>query len=202
MDFIVPSTIDTAKALLGVKVIYNDDGQIYSGYIVETEAYLGFDDRAAHGFGGKQTPKVTSLYQRGGTIYGHIMHTHLLINFVTQQAGVPEGVLIRAIEPVDGIEAMKMNRGKYGYELTNGPGKWTKAFHIPRAIDGTLLNVGRLSIDTKNRKYPREIEASARIGIPNKGIWTSKPLRYTVKGNPYVSRIPKKNMRAAIDTWK
>lgn len=51
MDFIVPSTIDTAKALLGVKVIYNDDGQIYSGYIVETEAYLGFDDRAAHGFG-------------------------------------------------------------------------------------------------------------------------------------------------------
>ena len=75
MDFIVPSTIDTAKALLGVKVIYNDDGQIYSGYIVETEAYLGFDDRAAHGFGGKQTPKVTSLYQRGGTIYGHIMHT-------------------------------------------------------------------------------------------------------------------------------
>lgn len=149
MDFIVPSTIDTAKALLGVKVIYNDDGQIYSGYIVETEAYLGFDDRAAHGFGGKQTPKVTSLYQRGGTIYGHIMHTHLLINFVTQQAGVPEGVLIRAIEPVDGIEAMKINRGKYGYELTNGPGKWTKAFHIPRAIDGTLLNVGRLSIDTK-----------------------------------------------------
>ena len=165
VDFINKATTQTAKDLLGVKIIYQDDNQYYSGYIVETEAYLGFNDRAAHGYGGKQTPKVTSLYKTGGTIYAHVMHTHLLINFVTRTQGVPEGVLIRAIEPEDGIEAMKMNRGKTGYEITNGPGKWTKALNIPRAIDGSTLNDCRLSIDIKNRKYPKEIVESGRIGI-------------------------------------
>ncbi len=202
MDFVSRPTTETAKALLGVKVIYEDEFQTYSGYIVETEAYLGFTDRAAHGFGGKQTPKVTSLYKRGGTIYGHVMHTHLLVNFVTQNEGVPEGVLIRAIEPLDGIEMMKHNRNKSGYKLTNGPGKWTKAFNIPRAIDGATLNDCRLSIDTKHRKYPRDIVESARIGIPNKGDWTNKPLRYTVKGNPFVSHIRKSDCLNPDETWK
>ena len=202
VDFINKATTQTAKDLLGVKIIYQDDNQYYSGYIVETEAYLGFNDRAAHGYGGKQTPKVTSLYKTGGTIYAHVMHTHLLINFVTRTQGVQEGVLIRAIEPEDGIEAMKMHRGKTGYEITNGPGKWTKALNIPRAIDGSTLNDCRLSIDIKNRKYPKEIVESGRIGIPNKGEWTHKPLRYTVKGNPYVSRMRKSDFQNPDDTWK
>lgn len=157
---------------------------------------------AAHGYGGKITPKVTSLYKRGGTIYAHVMHTHLLINFVTKSEGIPEGVLIRAIEPEDGLSAMFHNRGKKGYEVTNGPGKWTKAFNIPRAIDGATLNDCRLSIDTKNRKYPKDIIASPRIGIPNKGDWTHKSLRYTVKGNPFVSRMRKSDCMFPEDTWK
>ncbi|EHJ07044.1 DNA-3-methyladenine glycosylase [Staphylococcus simiae] len=202
MDFINKDTIQTAKDLLGVKVIYQDDHQTYSGYIVETEAYLGFNDRAAHGFGGKETPKVTSLYKRGGTIYGHMMHAYLLINFVTKEQGIPEGVLIRAIEPEDGLEAMIQNRGKSGYEVTNGPGKWTIAFNIPRSIDGLTLNDCRLSIDTKHRKRPVEIVESARIGIPNKGEWTNKPLRYTVKGNPFVSHMRKSDCQQPDDTWK
>ena len=69
LDFINQQTTQTAKALLGVKIIYQDDYQTYTGYIVETEAYLGIQDKAAHGFGGKITPKVTSLYKKGGTIY-------------------------------------------------------------------------------------------------------------------------------------
>lgn len=81
MDFVNNDTRQIAKNLLGVKVIYQDTTQTYTGYIVETEAYLGLNDRAAHGYGGKITPKVTSLYKRGGTIYAHVMHTHLLINF-------------------------------------------------------------------------------------------------------------------------
>ncbi len=85
MDFVNNDTRQIAKNLLGVKVIYQEffTSNIY-GYIVETEAYLGLNDRAAHGYGGKITPKVTSLYKRGGTIYAHVMHTHLLINFVTK----------------------------------------------------------------------------------------------------------------------
>ncbi|WP_251517699.1 DNA-3-methyladenine glycosylase [Staphylococcus sp. Marseille-Q6910] len=195
MDFLTRDTCSIAKDLLGVRVIFQDDIHTYTGYIVETEAYLGFKDRAAHGYNGKQTPKVRSLYKSGGTIYGHVMHTHLLINFVTQAEGVPEGVLIRAVEPEDNIETMQLNRGKRGYELTNGPGKWTKAFNIPRHLDGSRLNEGRLKIDTKRRKFPRHIDESARVGIPNKGEWTHTPLRYTVHGNPYVSKMRKSDMQ-------
>ncbi|TAA92078.1 3-methyladenine DNA glycosylase [Staphylococcus saccharolyticus] len=202
LDFINQLTTQTAQNLLGVKIIFQDEFKTYSGYIVETEAYLGLKDKAAHGYKGKQTPKVTSLYKNGGAIYAHVMHTHLLINFVTRPKGVPEGVLIRAIEPEDGIEAMKQNRGKSGFELTNGPGKWTKAFNIPRAIDGSTLNNCRLSIDIKHHKYPKDIIKSGRIGIPNKGEWTHKPLRYTVKGNPYVSRMRKSEFQHPDDTWK
>ena len=74
--------------------------------------------------------------------------------------------------------------------------------NIPRAIDGATLNDCRLSIDTKHRKYPRDIVESARIGIPNKGDWTNKPLRYTVKGNPFVSHIRKSDCLNPDETWK
>lgn len=201
MEFIERETTQIAKDLLGVKVIYEDTYQTYTGYIVETEAYLGVRDQAAHGYQGKRTPKVESLYKDGGTIYAHVMHTHLLINFVTREQGVPEGVLIRAVEPEDGLEAMRQNRKKDGYSLTNGPGKWTQAFNIPRHLDGSRLNEGRLKIDISQRKHPRDIEASSRIGIPNKGKWTTQPLRFTVKGNPFVSRAKKSEMLPPEETW-
>lgn len=202
MDFLNRQTTDIAKDLLGVRVIYQEGDITYSGYIVETEAYLGASDRAAHGYNHRRTPSVESLYQRGGTIYGHSIHTQLLVNFVTQQEDVPEGVLIRAIEPEDGIEYMEQNRNKTGIEVTNGPGKWTKAFHISRDINGKHLTSAPLQIDTKHRKYPKSIEESPRIGIPNKGEWTEKPLRFTVKGNPYVSHMRKSEMQDASSTWQ
>lgn len=202
MDFVSRDTITIAKDLLGIRIIFKDELQTFTGYIVETEAYVGEQDQAAHGYKGKRTPKVESLYKSGGTIYAHVMHTHLLINFVTKSEGVPEGVLIRAVEPEEGIEVMQLNRGKKGFELTNGPGKWTKAFNIPRHLDGSRLNEGRLLIDTKHRKYPQAIEESGRIGIPNKGEWTLKPLRFTVKGNPYVSRMRKSEMTNPDFTWR
>ena len=97
---------------------------------------------------------------------------------------------------------MSLNRGKLGFDLTNGPGKWTKAFNIPRHLDGSKINEGRLQIDTKNRKHPKIIESSGRIGIPNKGEWTNKPLRFTVQGNPYVSRMRKSDMKHPDVTWR
>ncbi|MBI5974286.1 DNA-3-methyladenine glycosylase [Staphylococcus canis] len=202
MDFINRSTIEIAKELLGVRLIYETEHVTYSGYIVETEAYLGVKDEAAHSFNGKHTPRVSSLYKAGGTIYGHMMHRYLLINFVTQKEGVPEGVLIRAIEPEMGLSKMSENRGKTGFEVTNGPGKWTIAMQIPRTIDGTHLNEGLLKIDTRHRKYPQIIQESPRIGIPNKGAWTEAPLRFTVKGNPYVSHMRVKDRLPIEDTWK
>ena len=108
----------------------------------------------------------------------------------------------KIVEPEENIEAMRLNRNKDGFELTNGPGKWTKAFNIPRHLDGSRLNEGHLKIDTKNRKYPKHIEETPRIGIPNKGEWTQKPLRFIVKGNPYVSRISKRSTVPPQDTWR
>ncbi|MDO5375421.1 MAG: DNA-3-methyladenine glycosylase [Staphylococcus rostri] len=202
MDFITRKTTDIAKSLLGVKIIYEAPERTYSGYIVETEAYLGTMDRAAHSYRGRRTQRVNSLYCEGGTIYGHMMHRYLLINFVTQPEGIPEGVLIRAIEPDEGLDAMIRNRGKSGYDVTNGPGKLTTAMAIPRTIDGTRLNEGRLKIDTHHRKYPRAIVSSPRIGIPNKGKWTDAPLRFTVKGNPFVSHMRMRDCQPPDETWR
>ncbi|MCS4486079.1 DNA-3-methyladenine glycosylase [Staphylococcus americanisciuri] len=201
MDFITWKTTDIAKSLLGAKLIYEAPEHTYSGYIVETEAYLGTMDQAAHSYRGKHTPRVNSLYCEGGTIYAHMMHRYLLINVVTQPEGIPEGVLIRAIEPNEGLDAMVRNRGKAGYDVTNGPGKLTIAMDIPRTIDGTRLNEGRLKIDTLHRKYPRAIVSSPRIGIPNKGKWTEAPLRFTVKGNPFVSHMRVRDCQHPDETW-
>ncbi|MDY5061281.1 DNA-3-methyladenine glycosylase [Staphylococcus simulans] len=203
MDFIHRTTEEIARDLLGVRVQFDDGEQTYAGYIVETEAYLGDIDQAAHTYNGRNTPRVQSMYKDGGTIYAHVMHTHLLINFVTQPAGTAQGVLIRALEPETITEQMKENRnGKDGIDLTNGPGKWTRAFNMTMALDGFKLNEGPLKIDTKQRRYPVDIVESPRIGIPNKGEWTHKPLRFTVEGNPYVSRMRKSEMKPAQETWK
>ncbi|MBO1219819.1 MULTISPECIES: DNA-3-methyladenine glycosylase [Bacillota] len=203
MDFINRTTEEIAADLLGVKIIHETEDIVYTGYIVETEAYIGKHDQAAHSFNGRNTKSVKSLYCEGGTIYAHSMHKQLLINFVTQVEGEPQGVLIRAIEPEHGTEQMALNRnGKTGIELTNGPGKFTQAMQISKTLDGTKLNANCLKIDTTNRRYPKQIERSARIGIPNKGIWTDKPLRFTVAGHPYVSKARKRDSLPCAETWK
>src|SRR5699024_12786777 len=113
-----------------------------------------------------------------------------------------ERVVMRTKQGEENTEVMRLNRKKDGFGRTKGPGKWTNAFNIPRYLDGARLNEGRLKIDTKKRKYPKQIEATPRIGIPNKGEWTHKPLRFIVKGNPYVSRIPKRSTVSAQETWR
>ena len=201
IDFINQPTEESAKKLLGKKLLISHGDKILGGYIVETEAYLGFIDMAAHAYNGKRTPKVESLYKQGGTIYVYTMHGHNMINIVMQEEGVPQGVLIRGIEPTDGIEYMHINRHAEGYNLTNGPGKLTKAMGITRELDGTTINLGKVSLDKKNCKIPKKICTSSRIGIPNKGEWTDKPLRFYVDGNPYVSQIRKKDMKESSITW-
>lgn len=166
MDFINRTTEEIAADILGVKIIHETDDIVYTGYIVETEAYIGKHDQAAHSFNGRNTKSVKSLYCEGGTIYAHSMHKQLLINFVTQVEGEPQGVLIRAIEPEHGIEQMALNRnGKTGIELTNGPGKFTQAMQISKALDGTKLNANCLKSiqqieDTLNKSNDQQESAS------------------------------------------
>ena len=221
IKFFKQDTISLAKDLLGKLILVKEDDEILGGYIVETEAYLGAVDRACHGFEGKRTPKVEALFGKAGTVYIYTMHTHKMLNIVSCEEGNPQAVLIRGIEPVINVERMIKNRGKSGILVSNGPGKLTKAMGIGDVFNKSKIceitkkfhKVSKKSIydienmqenilyiDFENSKIPKNIEISARIGIPNKGIWTEKQLRYFVAGNKYVSRIKKSEFND--NCWK
>ena len=181
------TTEEIAQELLGCLIIKDTKEGSSSGWIVETEAYLGEIDEAAHSYGLRKTPRLASMYKEPGTVYIYSMHTHQMLNLAVQKTGVPHAILIRAIEPYTGIELMKQRRNKEGYLLSNGPGKLTKAMGIDQTDDGTQITNEPLYLSKTKRRTPKKIDTSARIGIPNKGIWTDALLRYTVSGNPYIS---------------
>ena len=219
--FFKQDTISLAKDLLGKLILVKKNNEILGGYIVETEGYLGVEDRACHGFEGKLTPKVEALFGKAGTVYIYTMHTHKMLNIVSCEEGNPQAVLIRGIEPIINNERMIENRGKDGILVSNGPGKLTKAMEISDGFNkGKICEITKklqkvskeltynsenmeenvLYIDFENSKIPKNIEISARIGIPNKGIWTEKELRYFVAGNKYVSGMRKSEFKD--DCWK
>lgn len=202
-NFFEQDTVSLAKELLGKLIVVKSREKILSGYITETEAYLGVVDKACHGYNGKRTPKVEALYQEAGTVYIYTMHTHKMLNIVSCEKDNPQAVLIRGIEPTVGKEVMEENRGKTGVLVSNGPGKLTKAMGINDKFN--MSKIGILSkkndmkkmeeniiyIDFEKSKIPAEIKVSPRIGIPDKGIWTEKLLRFYVAGNRYVSGMRK-----------
>ena len=221
IKFFKQDTISLAKNLLGKLILVKKDDEILGGYIVETEAYLGAVDRACHGFEGKRTRKVEALFGKAGTVYIYTMHTHKMLNIVSCEEGNPQAVLIRGIEPVINVEKMVENRGKEGILISNGPGKLTKAMGIGDAFNKSKIceitkkfhKVSKKSIydienmqenilyiDFESSKIAKNIGISARIGIPNKGIWTEKELRYFVAGNKYVSRMKKSEFKD--ECWK
>ncbi|MBC1634621.1 DNA-3-methyladenine glycosylase [Listeria welshimeri] len=181
------STIELARDILGMRLVHQTQHVKLSGYIVETEAYLGATDMAAHSYHNLKTKRTDIMYQPAGAIYMYQMHRQVLLNFITMKEGVPEAVLIRAIEPDEAsIPYMEIKRnGKTGSELTNGPGKLTQALGLTIEDYGkTLFNS---NIWLEEAKIPHIIEATNRIGVPNKGIATHYPLRFTVKGSRYIS---------------
>ncbi|MBC2272745.1 DNA-3-methyladenine glycosylase [Listeria welshimeri] len=181
------STIELARDILGMRLVHQTQHVKLSGYIVETEAYLGATDMAAHSYRNLKTKRTDIMYQPAGAIYMYQMHRQVLLNFITMKEGVPEAVLIRAIEPDEAsIPYMEIKRnGKTGSEITNGPGKLTQALGLTIKDYGkTLFNS---NIWLEEAKIPHIIEATNRIGVPNKGIATHYPLRFTVKGSRYIS---------------
>ena len=220
-EFFKQDTISIAKSLLGKLILVKKNDEILGGYIVETEAYLGIEDKACHSFEGKRTPKIEALFGKAGTVYIYTMHTHKMLNFVSCKEGNPQAVLIRAIEPVINVKKMIENRGKEGVLVSNGPGKLTKAmgisdgfnmseiYEIKKNLEKELgklnynienMKENTLYIDFENSKVPKQIKISARIGIPNKGIWTERELRYFVAGNKYVSQMRKSDF--GDNYWK
>nr|WP_236784648.1 MULTISPECIES: DNA-3-methyladenine glycosylase [Alteribacter] len=188
-------TIDLAKELLGKILVKNTEEGVSAGRIVETEAYLGPDDRAAHSFGGKRTKRTEAMFHGPGTVYTYVMHTHCLVNVVSGGEGEPEAVLIRAVEPVEGLGLMYRRRGenKRLYDLTSGPGKLTKALGITpedygRQFYGHPLFISEGDGDTF------DISTGPRVGIDNSGEARDYPWRFWIKDNPFVSK-PRKEVK-------
>ncbi|MCE4957527.1 DNA-3-methyladenine glycosylase [Macrococcoides caseolyticum] len=186
LSFFKDDTLTAARNLLGKKITTTIDGKITSGYITEVEAYLGEHDKAAHTYNLKRTKKNEMMYRDFGGIYVYTMHGHHCMNFITRDAAHPEGVLIRGIEPDEGIETMIERRGRK-VNLTDGPGKLTQSLGVKRHLhNGTRLNEGDIYLS--EGKIPAEIIESKRIGIDNKEEAVEYLYRFTVKNNPYVSK--------------
>lgn len=194
IDFVNDPIENIAKQLLGCIIEHEVNGKVRSGIIVDTEIYMGDQDQASHAYNGKGTPRMQSMLLKGGHLYLYRMRGHVLMNFVCGKVGEAFGIMIRAIEPLEGIEDMVLDRKQIGSNLTNGPGKLTQALGINIDLYGSPIGEDLKLIEDTPYQV-RKIVSTSRIGIPNKGEWTNAPLRFYVKGNPYCSKIKKESIR-------
>src|SRR5687767_5301169 len=191
-----PNVIQIAKDLLGKILVTKWEGQISSGRIIETEAYAGATDNASHASGGRRTQRNEIMYADGGVAYVYLCYgIHHLFNVVTNIKENPHAVLIRALEPMKGIETMLERTGKEKLDstLTKGPGNVSKALGIFTKHSGSSLLGKEIFIAGDGFSYSaNEIIASPRIGVEYAGKDAKLPFRFYVKGNPFVSGRPNK----------
>ena len=187
-------TLGVARDLLGkLLVVPDDQGRRVSGMIVELEAYMGVTDKGAHSYGGRRTARNEVTYGPGGHAYVFFIYgMYFQLNFVLGPVDHPHVVLIRAVEPVEGIEVMRGRRGEMKERnLTSGPGKLCIAFGIDRSLNGADLSGDQIWVEEHRSFGPAEISVGKRIGIDYAGEDAENPWRYWVAGNPYVSKVPK-----------
>lgn len=188
--------LQIAKNLLGkVLVTQNEDGYS-SGMIVETEAYMGISDKAAHVYGDKRTKRTETMYGEAGHAYIYLCYgLHNMLNVVTNKIGIPKAVLIRALEPLEGIELMMKRRKKLQLDntLTRGPGSLCGAMGITFHQDGISLMGDEIWIEDRKITIPNEaISIGERIGVAYAQEDALLPYRFWVKDNNYVSKMPRK----------
>ena len=213
-DFYLRSdTLRVARDLLGKLIVVPDDkGHRVSGMIVETEAYLGEIDRSAHSYNGRRTPRNEVTYGVGGYAYVFFIYgMYYQLNVVCGEIDTPHVVLIRAVEPVEGIEIMRLRRRPKsepgaaalalaatlqpeptGFmpdkNLTSGPGKLCIALDINRDFNGEDLLEDRIWLEDHQIFKKSQIAVGTRIGIDYAGEDANLPLRFWVKGNEFVSK--------------
>lgn len=185
------NVVQIAKELLGKIVVTNIEGFITSGRIVETEAYVGITDKASHSFNGRRTARNEIMYAAPGTAYIYICYgMHQMLNIVTNEKEIPDAILIRAIEPIKGIETMLEITGKKTLDrtLTRGPGNVGKALGIfTRHSGARLLDNEIYLLDDGSVISEKDLGISKRIGVESAGADSLLPYRFYVKGNKYVS---------------
>jgi len=186
-----PDVVKIAKELIGKILVTHFERVITSGRIVETEAYAGAIDKASHAFGGRRTNRTEVIFQPGGTAYVYLCYgIHHLFNVVTNKKDVPHAILIRALEPIQGINTMLARTGKKqaDYTLTKGPGNVSKALGISTGHTGCSLFSDEMYIASDDFAVAeKNIIATPRIGVDYAGEDAKLPYRFILKGNPYVS---------------
>ena len=190
--YLSQNTIRVARGLLGkLLVVPAESGKRVSGMIVEVEAYMGETDKAAHSFAGRRTKRTETMYAAGGAAYIFFVYgMYYQFNIVTGPKDHPHAILVRAVEPIDGIEIMRLRRGEMkDRNLTSGPGKLCIALGIDRSVNGEDLLGERVWLEEFRNFRPKEIAAGKRIGIDYAEEDAEKPWRFWVKDNPFVSKV-------------
>lgn len=193
-EFYLENPRVVAKNLIGKELVRTINGKVIVCKIVETEAYGGIEDKGSHAFAGKRTKRTEPMFHMGGTIYVYLIYgMYHLLNIVTGPVGDPNAVLIRAVEPVNGIDLIKDNRSIKSnkiYDLTNGPGKLTQGLKIDMSFNSTdilrsdtlYIREGSQAIDDK------AIVESPRVNIDYAEEYKDKPWRYYITDHSYVSK--------------
>ncbi|GED17309.1 3-methyladenine DNA glycosylase [Aneurinibacillus migulanus] len=197
-DFYNRDTLNVARDLLGKYLAHKIDGVVREGKIVEVEAYIGPEDKGAHTYNGRRTPRNEAMYGPPGFAYVYLIYgMYNCVNVVTNEAEKPEAVLIRALEPTCGVEQMSMARfgkselltSRETISLTNGPGKLCQALGITRTHNGYDLCGETLYITESSKPdEPFETVETTRINIDYAEEAALYPWRFYIKDNPFVSR--------------
>ncbi len=189
-------TLELAPALLGLLLVHETREGVAAGRVVEVEAYIGPHDRAAHSYGGRRTPRTAVMFEDPGLTYVYRSYgLHVCFDVVSGPPGAPEAILVRALDPVAGLDLMRRRRGIGGDQpvsargLTGGPGRLTAALGITMAANGHPLWTRPLYLaDDGYRVAPHHIRAGPRIGIEGAGEARAYPWRFWLAGHPAVSR--------------
>jgi DNA-3-methyladenine glycosylase len=189
------NVLEIAKDLLGKILVTKFDSVTTSARIIECEAYAGVIDKASHAVGGRRTARNEIMYGKGGFAYVYLCYgIHHLFNVVTNSEEIPHAILIRAAEPLNGINKMLERTGKEKLDntLTRGPGNVSKALGIYTKHSGLSLSSKNLFIADDGFVFNKtEILTSPRIGVDYAGNHALLPYRFYIKGNPFVSGKPK-----------
>jgi DNA-3-methyladenine glycosylase len=181
-----------SRALIGKYLFTCIDNLITGGYIVETEAYNGVIDRASHAYGNRVTPRTKTMFEQGGIAYVYLCYgIHEMFNVVTSVKGQPHAILIRAVNPTDGLDIMRYRRKMPNLKptITSGPGSVAKALGISRTLNAVSLQGNKIWIEDRGLAFDGDqIAAVPRVGVDYAGQDALLPYRFYVKGNPYVSK--------------
>lgn len=186
---------EIAVQLLGKQLFTNINGELTGGIIVETEAYNGITDKASHAYGGRFTDRTKTMYKEGGVSYVYLCYgIHYLFNVVTGPLNCPQAVLIRAIEPLVGLDIMLRRRNMTTFKpaVCSGPGALSKALGITKGLNDEDLGGSEIWIeDVDCDVYSQKVLTAKRIGVDYAQEDALLPWRFYVEGNKFVSRIPK-----------